>query len=145
MSSTKKTNTQSTSSYSYLAPPPNPYEPQLQAELDKGEQADPRIQYSAAQAKNNLRNRLNNPFGSDYSPETAEAIKYSGEGDIDTQAGQARSEDRFRQSQSRWGKMMNLAALRQGQYAQTSGTQNTQQITPFNWQGLVMGGVSAAL
>jgi hypothetical protein len=143
LSSKKKTNTTSTTGYSYLAPPPNPYEGQLQAELAQGEQADPRIQYSAADAKNRLRNRLNNPFGADYSPETSEAIKYAEEGNIDTQAGQARAEDRYRQNQTRWGKIMNLAALRQGQFAQTSGTQNTVQSTPFNWGGLLLGGASA--
>lgn len=145
MSSKKKTNSTSAVSYGYFAPPPNPYEAQLNAELARGEQADPRIQYSAAQSKRNLRNRLGNPFGSDYSPETAEAIQYAGEGEIDTQAGQARSEDRLRQQQTRWQKLTNLAALRQGQYLQTGGTQNTVQTTPFNWGGLIMGGVGAAL
>jgi hypothetical protein len=143
MSKKTKTNQQTTASYGWQTPPTTPDVTALQTEIDQGEQADPSIQYRAGMQKKALANSLSNPFGSNVSPETLEAIKYARGSDIDQQTGQAMREDSFRRKQSRFQKLYAKAGLTGPRLTQTGGTMQGSVSQPI-WSDLLLGGITAA-
>lgn len=113
-----------------------------EAQTDPG--ANPAIQFSAARRKRSIRNSLANPFGANVSPETLEAMRYAREAEVDQDAGQAMKEDYFNRKQARFQKLYAMAGLTQPRIVQTGGTSTGTVSQPFNWGGLISGGLSAA-
>lgn len=87
---------------------------------------------------------IGHPFGADYSPETAEAIRYHGENEIDQQAGQEYAMDDYRKKQSRWTKLLARAQSRAPQLVSSGGTTTSVMQQPmFDWGSIIAGGLTA--
>lgn len=119
----------------------------VDAALAEADQADPSLQYGFANQKSAWNNHINNQFGADYSPETAAAMKYAGENEIDQRHGQAIAEDRFRRKQTKFGNSLAIRNARAPRMVQTGGTSSGTQVTNAAdfWNSLISGGVQAGL
>jgi hypothetical protein len=141
----RKSKSTSQINHGFIDTPTNPMDAQLNAEIAAGEQADPSLQYQYARRKKSLKNLIGSPFGANYAPETAAAIQYAGENDLDQQYGQALQEDAFRRKQSRFGKLTTLAQMRAPKFVTTGGTNTTEENAADFWNSLIAGGISKGL
>ena len=144
MSSKTKSTSNSTMQYGQTAPTESPDIAAARTEANTDPGPDPSIQYGFARQKQAAARDLSNPFGPNYSPETAAAMKYSRENDIDTAHGQALQVDAFNRKQAKFQKLYALAGLTAPKTVQTSGS-TTGTVSQPLWPGLLSSGISAGL
>jgi hypothetical protein len=138
MSSKKKTKTTTTNSYGWQQNPGSADIDALRKQVGSSfDTPDPSIAYNFGAQRNKMMDRYQNPFGADYSPEVNDAVKYSGQNELDQMQGQAYREDAFNRKSGKINAMGSLAALTGPQLTQTGGTSNTVQSTPM-W-GQILG------
>lgn len=106
------------------------------------DKTDPTIPYVFNQARNNAKNRFDDPFGHEVSPEVRGAYMHETMNNIDQAQGQAIRED---SSNRRFGKLQalqNLASMTAPQIVQTGGssTGTTVQSQPILPALLQLGG-----
>jgi hypothetical protein len=77
--------------------------------------------------RKNVGNRLDNPFGPNFSPEVSDAIKYSENQNIDQMQGQAGREDAFNRKNAKVSAKMTNAALHAPTLTQTGGSMQGSQ------------------
>lgn len=128
-SKTKQTNT---NTYGWQTPPQS----QSQAAYDQHvktayDTPDPTIPFTFGNMKENVNNRLDNPFGYNYSPEVSEAIKYNENNRIDQMHGQALREDRFNRTQAKTAALAGSAAGNAPVLTQTGGTMTGSQTSAW--------------
>lgn len=102
---------------------------------------DPTIPYTFGNMRNNMNNRMDNPFGFNYSPEVSESIKYNENNNIDQMQGQAMREDKFNRNAAKTQALAGSAAAHSPQLVQ-SGSSGTVVQNP-GIGGLLMGGLNA--
>lgn len=126
-----KTKSQSTNTYGYQTPPhwagAEEFHNQI-GQLDKG---DPSIPFAFAHQREELKNRFDNPFGFNYSPEVQDAIKYSQGQNIDQAEGQAHREDYYNRQQAKLGALGAYAGMTAPTLVQTGGTFQGTQTQPI--------------
>ncbi len=114
---------QTTNTYQYMAPPDtkdtNAYRDSINQAYDT---PDPTIAYSFANARSRVKDRYDNPFGADYSPEVADAAKYSGQNELDQGQGAALQADAYNRKNAKVGALGGIAGLTAPQLAQTGGS-----------------------
>jgi len=141
-----KEESKSTNTYGHQIAPRTADDDRVEEAFNQSDTADPSIPFAAANAKNTLNNQIGDPFGPDYSPETASAMRYAGEQNINQQQGQAMSEDVWRRKQAKFGQAATMRQLRAPQLVQTGGTSVGKQTTNAAdfWNGLISGGIKYA-
>lgn len=141
MGSTKTTQTQS-NSFGYMTPPTSSAQAAYDQHVAKAyDTPDPTIPFTFGNMKQNVGNRLDNPFGFNYSPEVSDAIKYSQNNQIDQMHGQASREDLFNRNAAKTQALAGSAAGHAPQLIQTGGTGTTVQSQGIG--SLLMGGLNA--
>lgn len=140
-----KTKSQSTTTntYGWQAPPVT----EAQTNYDNWantafDTPDPSIPYTFGNMRQNLNNRFDNPFGFNYSPEVAEANKYSQNNQIDQAQGQAHREDSFNRKNAKGAALAGSAAGHAPVLTQTGGSSTGSQST--NAMGIIGAGIGAA-
>lgn len=138
---TTKTNQQQTSrtTYGWMTPPPNPYQAQIDTELNKTQSADPSIQYRMARRRQQVRSQFGSIAGANYAPETMEAIQRKQLGDIDTEHGQLLQQSAFQNDQQRFARLMSTAMLSQPRLVATSTSGQSSGTTVEKDNALMMG------
>lgn len=137
-----KTQQKSTNTFSHVTPP----ETAAQRAFDEHvrtayDTPDPTIPYTFANMRENVSNRLDNPFGHNYSPEVAEAMRYSQIGMIDQAQGQANREDAYNRRMAKTQGLAASAQMRAPQLVQTGGTSTTTHNPGMG--NIIMQGISA--
>lgn len=106
---------------------------------------DPNIQYEATQARENVQNRFNNPFGANYSPEVRDAITYNQTNQIDQRAGVQIRDSRRRGLLAQVGAQGGLAQMTGPKLVQTGGSGTTTvQGGAGPWGAIAGGALSGA-
>jgi len=127
----KTTQTQS-NTYGYQTPPTTSQQTEFDNHVRSAyDTPDPTIPYTFGNMRKNVDNRLNDPFGFNYSPEVSEAIKYNEHNQIDQAQGNALREDAFNRKNA---KTQGLAMSAAG---------HAPQLTNPGFGGILMGGLSA--
>lgn len=144
MKSKQQTQQRSTNTYGYMNRPTT----QADIELDEAinhafNTPDPTISYSAANQHEALNNRFSDMFGTNYSPEVKDAIKYTEGQNINQATGQAYREDSQNRNLGKLGAKAAVADARAPQLVQTGGTFQGTTTTNPGVGGLIMGGLSA--
>lgn len=122
-----KTTTSTKNTYEYMTPPETPEMAALKKAVSTTyDTIDPSIAYSFNNARQTAQDRLDNPFGADYSPEVSDALRYAVDQDMNQQQGQAMREDAFNRGQAKIGALGAIAAGTAPQLV-TSGTSGTQK------------------
>lgn len=137
-----KTQQQTTNTYGFQSPPSwgglEDFDKSISEAYDT---ADPSIPYTFANMRNNVNSRLSNPFGPNYSPEVADAMKYSETQNIDQMQGQAMREDSFNRKNAKVTAKATKAGMTAPILTQTGGSMTGSQTTP--WGPAVIGAVGA--
>jgi hypothetical protein len=119
----QKTQQTQTNTYQYMAPPSTPDTDAYRNSINQAyDTPDPSIAYNFGAQRNKMMDRYQNPFGADYSPEVNDAVKYSGQNDLDQAQGAAYREDSFNRKNAKVGALGGLAGMTAPQLAQTGGT-----------------------
>lgn len=141
MSRKSKTQTTQTNTYGYMTPPDNADTIALREQINKAyDTPDASIPYSFARRREAVQNRFGNPFGANYSPELADAIKYNDINDLDQEQGAAIRLDKFNRRQAKTAAMAGLAGHTAPRLVQTGGSGTTVSQQPFNWGSLIGAG-----
>lgn len=139
-----KTNQTSTNTYGWQTAPTTQAQQSFDTYVkDAFETPDPSIGYQFGKMRENIKNRVDNPFGHNYSPEVQEALQYSGENELDQQQGQALREDASTRKQLKLGGLGASAAAHAPVLTQTGGTMQGTQTQSQPWGNYLMGGISA--
>ena len=142
----KKTTQQSsqTNTYSFMNPPDTQDTIALRNQINSAyDTPDPTIPYSFARRREQVGNRFSNPFGHNYSPEVADAIKYNDINELDQEQGVANRMDRFNRRQAKTQALGGLASQTAPRAFQTGSSGTGTQTTPFDWGNLI--GVGAQI
>lgn len=131
-STTQNQNTGYTNTANYGQIAPNDT-PDIQAYRNYRPEVDPSIAFGASSARNRLNSSFINPLGGNYSATMQDAIKRSGNREIDQDASQAFRAGQYDVNQQRGGQLGALAGLTAPRIVQTgssgtgtsSGTSNT--------------------
>lgn len=143
MPSKKKTEQTQTNTYGWQQNPGSADIDTLRNQINQSyDTADPGIAYAFNNQRNNIKNRFDNPFGADYSPEARDAATYAGQNDLDQAQGAAYQMDAFNRKNQKVAALGGLASQTAPQLTQTGGTGTTIQSSPFNWGGLLNAGAS---
>jgi hypothetical protein len=136
-----KTDQRTTNTYNYMAPPDTADTSAYRDSINKAyDTPDPSIGYSFAGARQRVGDRYGaNPFGADYSPEVADAARYSGISDLDQAQGQAYREDAFNRKNAKVGALGGIAGLTAPQLVQTGGTMTGTQTQSGGMLGQILG------
>lgn len=137
-----KTKTTQTNSYGWQTPPTTPQ----QGQFDQWAQGsfntpDPSIPYAFNNMRESVNNRLNNPFGADYSPEVNDAIRYNENQSINQMQGQAVREDAFNRNIARGQALQTSAGMHAPNLVATGSSGTT--ISQPSMMGLIGQGLSA--
>lgn len=143
-----KSKQQSTTTYNYMTPPTTPQQQEFDTWAHEAfNTPDPNIPYTFANMREGVNNRLDNPFGADYSPEVRDAIRYNENNKIDQAQGQALREDTFNRQAGKGAALATSAAGHAPNLVATGsqGTSTTTQpiLPPLIGAGASLG--SAAL
>lgn len=106
-------------------------------------EADPSIPFNFGRQRQDFERSFVSPTGSYQTPELREQQMRAGIQEIGQNEAQARRADQYGQNQMRLGQLGTVAGLGAPEFAQTKGTQTSQQKGGF-WQGLA-GGVFQGL
>lgn len=126
----KKTNTQQTQTQAYNNQAQydwkqTPDSPDIQAYRDYKPEIDPSIAYGAASAHNRLNSSFINPLGGNLTAGMQDAIKRSGNREIDQDTSQAFRLGQYDVNQQRSGQLGGLAALTAPRLTQTGSSGNS--------------------
>jgi hypothetical protein len=146
----KKTKTTSTNTYGWQQNPGSADQDAYRASINSAyDTPDASIPFAFNNARESVKNRYSNPFGADYSPEVADAARYSGMNELNQAQGQAVREDAFNRKQGKTAALGGLAQMTGPQLVQTGGTQNTTQsngimgvLGPIMQAGASLGGAA---
>lgn len=129
-----------TNTHEYKTPPTTQAQQTFDTNANTAyDMADPTIPYTFGNLRENVSNKLDNPFGFNYSPEVAEAQRYSQNNMIDQAQGQAGREDTFNRRAAKTSALAISAGGHAPQLVQSGGT----QVSNPGIGGLLMGGLSA--
>lgn len=101
--------------------------------------ADPSIAYSFNNQRNKIKDRYDNPFGADYSPEVADAAKYAGTNELDQAQGAALQADAFNRKNAKVSALGGVAGLTAPNLVQTGGTMNGTTTQSGGMLGSILG------
>ena len=124
----KKQKTVQTNTYGWQTPPETADTGAYRSAVNNAyDTPDPSIAYSFNSARQRLKDRFDNPFGANYSPEVADAAKYAGTNELDQQQGAALQADAYNRKNAKVAGLAGVAGMTAPQLVQTGGTSNTTQ------------------
>jgi hypothetical protein len=126
-----KTKQETKNTYGWQTPPTTAAQTAFEGQIKEYDTPDPTIPYTFANLKENLNNRLDDPFGMNFSPEVSGAIKTAGNERLIQGQGQALREDRFNRMGAKTGAMAINAAAQAPQLVQTGGSMVGTQTAPI--------------
>lgn len=123
-----KSTQQTQNTYGWQTPPQTAAQSLLNTHLMTAfDTPDPTIPYIFSNQRGQLRNRFDNPFGFNYSPEVRDANMYARNEEIGQKEGQAFREDRFNRNNAKTSALLSNASLNAPVLTQTGGSmQGTQ-------------------
>lgn len=123
-----KSKTKQTNTHAYMTAPSTPQQTAFDQNINTAYEApDASIPFAFGNMRENLNNRLDNPYGADYSPEVQDALLYEGNQNIDQMQGAAVRDDNMRRKQAKTGLLGQSAGLMRPDLVQTGGTTTQSQ------------------
>lgn len=135
-----KKKTKQTNEYQFYTPPTTPQQTAYENSLSAYDTPDPSIPYTFNNARESANNRLDTPFGANYSPEVSDAIRSNNNSSFDQMQGQAIREDSLKRQQLKSGGLATNAGMTAPQFAQSGGTQTVSDPTALFGSLLSAGG-----